>query len=282
MAFADAAPASSFYRVPACDQSFNLSTWLISVVVRARRGIRRVWVASFCRLRNPTPAKRIVRAGNRETCALIVVAHPDDEVFCGGMCCDLAAAGARVTLVVMTRGEGARSRLDYADLGAERERELVASAKALGVSAVEFLDVIDLPPVEGRLQAAAISDDSLICKLSDVFKLRMPTLVVTHGGEGEYGHPAHLQLHRCVKKMLRRYADTTGLAMNAWRPRFAMPQLLNRTDLARIHVDGKPYAAQRLESIRAHKSQRPVFEQFVGGTLEDFVLATQDEYYSYL
>ena len=38
--------------------------------------------------------------------AVVVVAHPDDEVFCSGLICALKHLGCHVTVLCLTRGEG--------------------------------------------------------------------------------------------------------------------------------------------------------------------------------
>jgi LmbE family N-acetylglucosaminyl deacetylase len=75
--------------------------------------------------------------------AVIVAAHPDDEVLgAGGLIAALAAAGARLRLVAVTDGEGShRGRADRATLGRRRTAETAAALRALGA---ETTDVIRL------------------------------------------------------------------------------------------------------------------------------------------
>jgi LmbE family N-acetylglucosaminyl deacetylase len=73
--------------------------------------------------------------------ALAVVAHPDDlEYGCSAAIAQWTAAGRDVAYVLASRGEAGIDTLDPAKCGALREREQRASAEAVGVSAVEFLD----------------------------------------------------------------------------------------------------------------------------------------------
>jgi LmbE family N-acetylglucosaminyl deacetylase len=75
--------------------------------------------------------------------AVIVAAHPDDEVLgAGGLMAALAAAGARLRLVAVTDGEGShRSRADRTTLGRRRTAETAAALRALGA---ETTDVVRL------------------------------------------------------------------------------------------------------------------------------------------
>ena len=74
-------------------------------------------------------------------------AHPDDEaLLTSGTMARAAAQGHRVILVVATNGnEGLASSRFVADgrLGERRLRELQESARALGVSRVEYLGYAD-------------------------------------------------------------------------------------------------------------------------------------------
>ena len=75
--------------------------------------------------------------------AVIVAAHPDDEVLgAGGLIAALAASGARLRLVAVTDGEGShRGRADRATLARRRTAETAAALRALGA---ETTDVIRL------------------------------------------------------------------------------------------------------------------------------------------
>ncbi|MFE2508458.1 PIG-L deacetylase family protein [Streptomyces naganishii] len=93
--------------------------------------------------------------------ALAVVAHPDDlEYGCAAAVAAWTDAGREVVYVLATRGEAGIDTLDPATCGPLREREQRASAAAVGVSRVEFLDhhdgVIEYGTALRRDIAAAI------------------------------------------------------------------------------------------------------------------------------
>ena len=73
--------------------------------------------------------------------AVVVAAHPDDEVLgAGGLISVLAAAGTRLRLVAVTDGESShRGRADPAALAARRTAETAAALRALGAEAAEVV-----------------------------------------------------------------------------------------------------------------------------------------------
>lgn len=91
---------------------------------------------------------------------LAVVAHPDDESFAlGAVLASFAAAGARVSVLCLTRGEASTLHGVAGDLAELRARELADAAEVLGLDAVTLLDHPD-----GALQdvpADRLADDVL-------------------------------------------------------------------------------------------------------------------------
>jgi LmbE family N-acetylglucosaminyl deacetylase len=71
--------------------------------------------------------------------AVVVAAHPDDEVLgAGGLISILAASGARLRLVAITDGESShRGRTDPVALARRRTAETTAALRALGAGAAE-------------------------------------------------------------------------------------------------------------------------------------------------
>ena len=131
---------------------------------------------------------------------LAVFAHPDDEsLLAGGALAAFAAAGRRVAILSMTRGErGPTERPELAGgpaLGDVREAELLAAARALGASAAECLDYPDgdLAGVDERRAARA---------LSRLLVRERPELVISFSDEGLYWHPDHLAVTRLINAAL--------------------------------------------------------------------------------
>ena len=78
----------------------------------------------------------------RPASLLMVVAHPDDELFHGGVLAHLSRCGVRVTLVCATDGEAGKPHPSVGpveDLGALRIEELRLSCERLGIEAPVLL-----------------------------------------------------------------------------------------------------------------------------------------------
>jgi LmbE family N-acetylglucosaminyl deacetylase len=77
------------------------------------------------------------------TSAVVIAAHPDDEVLgAGGTIALLAASGARLRLVAVTDGE--YSHADLVDKAALAQRRVAETAAALGVLGAQDTEVIRL------------------------------------------------------------------------------------------------------------------------------------------
>jgi len=128
---------------------------------------------------------------------LAVFPHADDEVVCcGGTLHRLAGLGARVTLVVLTRGErGTRTgELDPA-LGTVREREALAAGAVLGVA-----DVVQADLGDGQLRARV---PDLTAFLQRTIARVQPDLLITYDLAGLYGHPDHVACAEAVTGLRR-------------------------------------------------------------------------------
>ena len=144
---------------------------------------------------------------------LCVVAHPDDEtMLCGGTLARLAAAGVEVGVLSLTRGEGGEAGepplCERAELGQVREREMRCAVRKLGVRHLDFLDYVD-PDVgpNDTLFAPEADFDVLVGQIAEVMRRQRPDAVLTHGSNGEYGHPAHKLAHTATRQ-----ASGAGLA----------------------------------------------------------------------
>lgn len=72
--------------------------------------------------------------------AVVVAAHPDDEVLgAGGTIAILAAAGARVRLVAVTDGEASHPGADPAAVARTRAAETAAALDLLGAAGIEVI-----------------------------------------------------------------------------------------------------------------------------------------------
>lgn len=148
--------------------------------------------------------------------ALFVTAHPDDETICaGGMIALLARRGVSVTVCCSTRGEGGVTGEPPVclpeDLGACREGELRRAAAVLGAERVTFLGYVDPAAGPGNVLKAASDDlEEYAGRVLATLRAERPQLVVTHGSDGEYGHPQHVMTHRAVMLAWQRWGEPGG------------------------------------------------------------------------
>ena len=131
---------------------------------------------------------------------LAIFAHPDDEAFGpGGTLAKYAKGGVEVHLLCVTRGEAGQinekvkndlrikhdENKEEIKIGELREKELLNSAKILGIKKVEFLDYID-----GRLCNAIYHE--LAKKISRKINDFKPQVVLTAENHGVSGHLDHI------------------------------------------------------------------------------------------
>ena len=134
-------------------------------------------------------------------------AHPDDEALLdAGTLARTAQEGHRVVLVLATRGDAG----DVGDgvlradegLAQRRSSEAEASAAAIGVARVIFLDYLDSghsPDANGNWPTGtfcAASVDEASDALVAILREENASLLLADDRNGGYGHPDHLQVHR--------------------------------------------------------------------------------------
>ena len=194
--------------------------------------------------------------------AICFFAHPDDETgLAGGLIHMLVQRGVRVTVVCATRGEGGElgepPAATRATLGAVREAELRCAAQALGAT-LHLLDYID--PVVGP-DDVLYPFDADPSALAGLFArlARGYDLILTHGGDGEYGHPAHQQINRAVLRGIP-VSDPKALVYTVAA---AVPNiedfLWNKTERAHFALDIRPWSAAKLAAMECHRTQHALF-----------------------
>ncbi len=129
---------------------------------------------------------------------LLIVPHPDDEVFGSGALLARTARTGRAATLTLTRGAAGRTLglATRAGLAAKREAELRASLAALGVQDVTILDHQDyvpdadrgLPPHAGLVAA---DREELLAEVVGVIERTRPRAVLTFPPNGANGHPDH-------------------------------------------------------------------------------------------
>lgn len=204
-------------------------------------------------------------------------AHPDDELYAAGLLACLAACGVGVHLVCLTRGEGGSPGnppvATREGLGAAREAELRASAAALGIGGVELLGFVD-PVPQGRALAPDVTPDRLAGLLAGVLRRQGAEAILTHGSNGEYGHPAHRLMHEAA----RQAAASLGVVLytvNAVAPRATLWGGGNEDDPADLVFDPAPFEEAKARAFASHVSQRHIWLKAGGPATEIAYLREQ-------
>ncbi len=197
---------------------------------------------------------------------VFIGAHPDDEtVMFGGTLAALSAHGVHTTVVCATDGRGG----EYGDVpeaatpegrARVREAELQCAVRALGVHELILLGYED-PAVgpDNTLYAFADDETALAAQIAEVLQQTSADVVLTHGSDGEYGHPAHLQAHRAVMRAVQQHSPHVLFYTVAARvPRFP-DHLWNTHDLAHLVLDITPWFEQKYAAMLCHRTQHQLF-----------------------
>ncbi|MDP5104503.1 MAG: PIG-L family deacetylase [Erythrobacter sp.] len=134
---------------------------------------------------------------------LVVLAHPDDELFMAPAIAALARQGAVVTLAYATQGEAGPGVSNYApgeELADVRLQEAFCSGQELGAPVV-----ITFNRGDGRLGVDAHHKDSPASGLLRDFTTVVPVqnLVLTWGPDGGYGHADHRMVNALTTQIVQ-------------------------------------------------------------------------------
>ena len=140
------------------------------------------------------------------SCALAVVAHPDDmEYGAAAAVARWTGQGKRVVYLLVTDGEAGIATMDPADVGPLRRAEQVAACACVGVSEVEFLGLPDGLLEEGLDLRAA---------LCEPIRRHQPEVVLSINFRDSWGGPSwNHPDHRAVGRAL---LDAVRDAGNPW------------------------------------------------------------------
>lgn len=203
---------------------------------------------------------------------VVVAAHPDDEtLFGGGYLARRALAGDEVIVLCVTRGEGGEVGDPpvgpKARLGEFREREMRAAVAALGGRAVRFLGYVDpIAEIGGPLSPIAVPFEEFVAAFEAPLAELRPDAIVTHGTNGEYGHPQHTYTHRAVRTALARLAPWTPREFVTWcanAPETAGDRLTNQDDPADLvlHLAGTPELERKIAATYCYTSQHAMIKR---------------------
>jgi N-acetyl-1-D-myo-inositol-2-amino-2-deoxy-alpha-D-glucopyranoside deacetylase len=177
---------------------------------------------------------------------LVVVAHPDDEVFgMGGTMARLIDDGHTVTVVCATRGEvGEISDPALATpetLGAVREQELRNAMRELGVEDVRFLDYRDsgmagTPENDDTRAFIQAEPMEVSMDLTAIMQEVNPDVIITWDQSGGYGHPDHIRVHETVTDAFGSYQMRSGRPVRLYYT--ALPSGLFEEMAAELRTQG--------------------------------------------
>lgn len=201
-------------------------------------------------------------------------AHPDDEaILTGATLAKASAAGLRTVVLYATRGDAGETTADLGgeSLGERRAREAVAACNGLGVSRVEWLGYADsgMAGTATNADAAAFCNAIVATVAAEVLTLlgeERIVAVVGYDGNGTYGHPDHLQVHRLARALAasgragrlieatynREYLATLPDSDGTVNPAFAASE----ADLTHF-VQGDAWFRAKMEAVKCHWSQAP-------------------------
>lgn len=223
-------------------------------------------------------------AHKRRASILVALAHPDDEIFHGGVLAHLAERGARVTLVCATDGEAGRPHPSVGpvdDVGALRVEELRRSCARLGIDEPVRLRFHDSARKERQRHDdphALANVDMLDVEtaLRSIIADVKPHVVLTFEPHGGYYHPDHVAIHRATTAA---FFASGGLGREAPERLFYAAMLREvflgfadasrgrgftdgldpdvfstAADMVAVTFDARPYLERKLWALTAHQS----------------------------
>jgi LmbE family N-acetylglucosaminyl deacetylase len=206
---------------------------------------------------------------------LFVGAHPDDEtMLAGGTLALLSSQGVAVHILCATRGEGGEVGdppiCTRAELGAVREGELHCAAQALGAASVHVLGYVD--PLIGPDEALHPFEADPVVLAKQILAAADSVdaeAVLSHGSDGEYGHPGHQFLHRVVRSAVESSprqvifysfaANVPGIEDHIW----------NASEHAHLALDVRPWLDRKEMAAFCHKTQHALFQRRGARTIRE-------------
>lgn len=177
---------------------------------------------------------------------LAIGSHPDDiELSCAGVLAKENAAGKKIGIIDLTRGElGTRGTREI------RDKEAADAAQILGVQVRENLDFAD-----GFFQ----NDKAHQLKIVEVLRKYRPELVICNAIKDR--HPDHargseLVSLSCFLAGLRKIETTSeGAQQEPWRPKQVFHYIQWQDIKPDIVVDISGYMETKINAVKAYKSQ---------------------------
>jgi bacillithiol biosynthesis deacetylase BshB1 len=177
---------------------------------------------------------------------LVFAVHPDDaELGCSGTILKHIAAGKKVGIVDLTRGElGTRGTAETRDV------EAADSAKILGLHARENLGIRD-----GFFK----NDEAHQLQVIRMIRKYQPEIILSNALADR--HPDHGRASNLVHDsiflsgLLKIETTLDGIAQEPWRPRLSLHYIQDLYIKPDIIVDITPFIDKKVASIQAFKTQ---------------------------
>ena len=177
---------------------------------------------------------------------LAVGSHPDDvELGCSGTLINEIKKGRKVGIIDLTQGElGTRGTIET------RYQEAADAARIMGISARENLKMRD---------GFFVNDEAHQLELVKMIRKYQPEIVI--GNILEDRHPDHgkggwLTYDACFLSGLRQVkTEYEGNEQEKWRPKMLLHYIQDRFYEPDIIIDVTDVWEQRMESIKAYKTQ---------------------------
>ncbi len=204
---------------------------------------------------------------------LLIVPHPDDEVFgAGALLARTAATAGGAAVLTLTRGAAGRTLglCARSELPAVREAELRAALDTLGVTDVTIADYQDFVPDDDRGMAphaglAAAPEEELLALMLQVIERTKPKTLLTFPPNGSNGHPDHVVTSRLVQLALQRaehrveslyYYAAERRFTGPQRPGFLPEEQMRALHLAPTHrLEAGDDLPRKLSAIACHRTQ---------------------------
>jgi N-acetylglucosamine malate deacetylase 2 len=198
---------------------------------------------------------------------LAFFAHPDDEtMLCGGTLALLAEKGAKIHVLIATRGEGGEMGEPplgtREELGLIREKELACAVKALGAESTTLMDYVDPTIGEGdTLYPFSDNLEEVASQVVEAVRHWHADAVITHGPDGEYGHPAHIFCHQAAQLAMNSLKEDAPLFYvgQAIFPGHPLELLANKSAPAHIVIDCSTVIRQKTQAALCHRTQNALF-----------------------
>lgn len=214
---------------------------------------------------------------------LVISAHPDDEtLFSGGTLTRYAQQEHAVFILETTRGEGGEigepPLTTRENLAAFREQEVREAVRILGARDIFFLPYIDpYMEINGIARRIDVPLADFAAAIDKYVRKIEPDLIITHGSNGEYGHPQHIYTHRATRLALSNgHTRTALMSWSAWHAPSERERVLNEDDEADIITDISPWHDRKVAAALCHKTQHAMFLRNSGASsITDMVWKTE-------